>query len=261
MTVPNVLATRYAAPDLARSGRPEHKVVLERRLWIAVLERPARPRGRRTRRRRRGLRDAVVDKVDLDLDRRARAGDPPRREGADRGVRRARRARAHPQGHDLAATSPRTSSSSRCASPSRCCATARSPPWPGSRRLAAEHEATVMAGRSHNVAAQATTLGKRFATVGRRAAGRARARRGPARALPAARHQGPDGHRAGHARPARRRRGQARRARAAGRRPPRLRAGAHQRRPGLPALARLRRGLRRWCSWWPARPTWPPRSG
>ena len=32
-------------------------------------------------------------------------------------------------------------------------------------RLAAEHEATVMAGRSHNVAAQATTLGKRFATI------------------------------------------------------------------------------------------------
>ena len=32
-------------------------------------------------------------------------------------------------------------------------------------RLAAEHDATVMAGRSHNVAAQATTLGKRFATV------------------------------------------------------------------------------------------------
>src|SRR5215218_6271783 len=32
-------------------------------------------------------------------------------------------------------------------------------------RLAAEHEATVMTGRSHNVAAQATTLGKRFATV------------------------------------------------------------------------------------------------
>jgi adenylosuccinate lyase len=32
-------------------------------------------------------------------------------------------------------------------------------------RLAAEHESTVMAGRSHNVAAQATTLGKRFATV------------------------------------------------------------------------------------------------
>jgi adenylosuccinate lyase len=32
-------------------------------------------------------------------------------------------------------------------------------------RLAAEHESLVMTGRSHNVAAQATTLGKRFATV------------------------------------------------------------------------------------------------
>jgi adenylosuccinate lyase len=32
-------------------------------------------------------------------------------------------------------------------------------------RLAGEHQTLVMAGRSHNVAAQATTLGKRFATV------------------------------------------------------------------------------------------------
>ncbi|GAB2865364.1 adenylosuccinate lyase [Myroides odoratimimus subsp. xuanwuensis] len=32
-------------------------------------------------------------------------------------------------------------------------------------RLATEHETTVMAGRSHNVAAQATTLGKRFASI------------------------------------------------------------------------------------------------
>ncbi|MCC5697344.1 hypothetical protein LH612_29765, partial [Klebsiella pneumoniae] len=36
---------------------------------------------------------------------------------------------------------------------------------PGLARLAAEHSELVMAGRSHNVAAQATTLGKRFATV------------------------------------------------------------------------------------------------
>src|SRR5689334_15240893 len=32
-------------------------------------------------------------------------------------------------------------------------------------RRAAEYDSLVMAGRSHNVAAQATTLGKRFATV------------------------------------------------------------------------------------------------
>src|ERR1700749_2925793 len=35
--VPNVLAQRYAAEDLVRIWSPEHKVVLERRLWIAVL--------------------------------------------------------------------------------------------------------------------------------------------------------------------------------------------------------------------------------
>ena len=73
-------------------------------------------------------------------------------------------------------------------------------------RLASEHEALVMAGRSHNVAAQATTLGKRFATVADELLRGARPARGPARSLPAARHQGPGRHRPGHARPARRRR-------------------------------------------------------
>ncbi len=80
-----------------------------------------------------------------------------------------------------------------------------------------------MAGRSHNVAAQATTLGKRFATAADEllvAYGRLEDLLGP---LPAARHQGPGRHRPGHARPARRRRGQARRAGAADRRAPRLR--------------------------------------
>src|SRR5262245_62068662 len=37
MTVPNVLATRYAGKDLAAIWSPEHKIVLERRLWIAVM--------------------------------------------------------------------------------------------------------------------------------------------------------------------------------------------------------------------------------
>src|SRR3954471_17245020 len=37
MSIPNVLANRYAAEDLVRIWSPEHKVVLERRLWVAVL--------------------------------------------------------------------------------------------------------------------------------------------------------------------------------------------------------------------------------
>ena len=36
-TVPNVLAGRYASAELVRIWSPEHKIVLERRLWIAVL--------------------------------------------------------------------------------------------------------------------------------------------------------------------------------------------------------------------------------
>ena len=36
--VPNVLASRYASAEMVRIWSPEHKVVLERRLWIAVLE-------------------------------------------------------------------------------------------------------------------------------------------------------------------------------------------------------------------------------
>ena len=35
---PNVLAARYASPEIARIWSPEHKIVLERRLWIAVLK-------------------------------------------------------------------------------------------------------------------------------------------------------------------------------------------------------------------------------
>ena len=38
VTVPNVLATRYASAELAQIWSPEHKIVLERQLWIAVLE-------------------------------------------------------------------------------------------------------------------------------------------------------------------------------------------------------------------------------
>ncbi len=35
--VPNVLAARYASEDMARLWSAEHKIVLERRLWLAVL--------------------------------------------------------------------------------------------------------------------------------------------------------------------------------------------------------------------------------
>ena len=35
--VPNVLATRYASPELVALWSPENKIVLERKLWLEVL--------------------------------------------------------------------------------------------------------------------------------------------------------------------------------------------------------------------------------
>lgn len=37
MTIPNVLATRYASEQMRRIWSPENKIIAERRLWIAVL--------------------------------------------------------------------------------------------------------------------------------------------------------------------------------------------------------------------------------
>ena len=53
--MPNVLATRYASAELAEIWSPEQKIVLERRLWLAVLS-AARPRDRGAGRRDRGVR-------------------------------------------------------------------------------------------------------------------------------------------------------------------------------------------------------------
>ena len=50
-TVPDVLAARYASPEMVDLWSPRHKVVLERELWLAVLR-------AQTRARRRGARAA-----------------------------------------------------------------------------------------------------------------------------------------------------------------------------------------------------------
>ncbi len=37
MTIPNVLANRYASDEMAAIWSPENKIIAERRLWLAVL--------------------------------------------------------------------------------------------------------------------------------------------------------------------------------------------------------------------------------
>ena len=163
MTVPNVLATRYAAPDLAAIWSPEHKIVLERRLWIAVL-RAQRDLGVDVPDGVVEAYEKVVDDVDL-----ASIADRERvtRHDVKARIEEFAALAGHEHIHKGMTSRDLTENveqlqvrqSLELVRDRAVAALARL------ARLAAEHETTVMAGRSHNVAAQATTLGKRFATV------------------------------------------------------------------------------------------------
>jgi adenylosuccinate lyase len=167
VTVPNVLATRYAAPDLVAIWSPEHKVVLERRLWIAVL----------TAQRDLGvdLPDGVVEAYEKVVARGEQSVDLDSIAARERVTRHDVKARieefnaltGHEHIHKGMTSRDLTENveqlqvrqSLELVRERAVASLARL------GRLASEHEATVMTGRSHNVAAQATTLGKRFATV------------------------------------------------------------------------------------------------
>ncbi len=163
MTTPNVLATRYASADLAKIWSPEHKIVLERHLWIAVLK-AQRDLGIDTPDGVIDAYEAVVDRVDL-------ASIAAR----ERITRHDVKARIE-EFADLAGTEHihkgmtsrdltenveqlQVRASLILVRDRAVAALVRL------GRLAAENAELVMAGRSHNVAAQATTLGKRFATA------------------------------------------------------------------------------------------------
>jgi adenylosuccinate lyase len=163
MTIPNVLANRYAGADLTRIWSVEHKIVLERQLWVAVL------------RAQKDLGVDVPDGVIEDYERVAEQVDLDAIAARERVTRHDVKARieefcalaGHEHIHKGMTSRDLTENveqlqvrASLLLVRDRVVATlARL------ARLAGEHEALVMTGRSHNVAAQATTLGKRFATV------------------------------------------------------------------------------------------------
>jgi len=163
VTVPNVLATRYAAADLARIWSPEHKIVLERQLWIAVLK-AQKDLGIEVPDGVVEAYEAVVEKVDLDS---IAARERVTRHDVKARIEEFAALAGHEHIHKGMTSRDLTENveqlqvrqSLEIIRDRAVAALARL------ARLAAEHETTVMAGRSHNVAAQATTLGKRFATV------------------------------------------------------------------------------------------------
>ncbi|WP_040320326.1 adenylosuccinate lyase [Aeromicrobium marinum] len=163
MTTPNVLAHRYASPQVATIFSPEHKIVLERQLWIAVLK-AQRDLGVATPDGVVEAYEAVVDQVDLESiaareritrhDVKARIEEFCALAGTEH-IHKGMTSRDLTENVEQL----QVRAALEVVRGRAVAALARL------GRLAGEHAELVMAGRSHNVAAQATTLGKRFATV------------------------------------------------------------------------------------------------
>jgi adenylosuccinate lyase len=163
MSIPNVLANRYAGADLAQLWSPEHKIVLERQLWIAVLK-AQKDLGIDVPDGVVEAYEAVVDQVDLAS---IAARERVTRHDVKARIEEFCALAGHEHIHKGMTSRDLTENveqlqvraSLELVRGRVVAALARL------GRLAAEHQTLVMAGRSHNVAAQATTLGKRFATV------------------------------------------------------------------------------------------------
>jgi adenylosuccinate lyase len=163
VTVPNVLATRYASADLVALWSPEEKVRMERRLWIAVLK------------AQRDLGVAVPDGAveayeaevdDLDLDRIAERERVTRHDVKAR-IEEFSALAGFEQIHKAMTSRDLTENveqlqiraSLRLIRDRAVATLARL------TARAVEYSDLVITGRTHNVAAQATTLGKRFAST------------------------------------------------------------------------------------------------
>ena len=167
MSIPNVLASRYASPQMRDIWSPEAKIVAERKLWIAVLE------AQRDLGVDFGGADAdeviaayqgVIDQVDLaSIDARERV------------TRHDVKARIE-EFNDLAGvehahkgmTSRDLTENVEQMQVRRALELVRSRIVTALVKLAdlaTQYADQPIAGRSHNVAAQVTTLGKRFATI------------------------------------------------------------------------------------------------
>ena len=165
--IPDVLAGRYASPAMATLWSPAHKVVAERQLWLAVLRAQAElgvavPDGAIEAYQR--VVDQGTDAVDL-----ARIAERERvtRHDVKARIEEFAELAGHEQIHKGMTSRDLTENVEQLQVRQSLELVRRKTLAVLARlaRRAAEYDALVLTGRSHNVAAQATTLGKRFATV------------------------------------------------------------------------------------------------
>jgi len=161
--ISNVLAGRYASNELVTLWSAEHKIVLERRLWLAVLRAQA-SLGIEVPERAVADYERVVEQVDLAS---IAARERITRHDVKARIEEFNALAGHEHVHKGMTSRDLTENVEQLQ-------VLRSLEHIRGRtaavlarlaRLATEYTDLVIAGRSHNVAAQATTLGKRFATT------------------------------------------------------------------------------------------------
>ena len=161
--ISNVLSARYASPEMAEIWSPEHKIILERQLWIAVMS-AQKDLGVDIPAEAIAAYEAQVDNVDL--------ASIAERERITRHDVKARieefNALAGFEHIHKGMTSRDLTENVEQLQILRSLELVRDKAIAVVSRIgerAAQYQTLVMAGRSHNVAAQATTLGKRFASA------------------------------------------------------------------------------------------------
>jgi adenylosuccinate lyase len=164
--IPNVLADRYASAELARLFSPEHKIVLERRLWLAVLRAQAELGSNALNVSAEDVADyeRVVEDVDLAS---IAARERITRHDVKARIEEFNALAGHEQVHKGLTSRDLTENveQSQILGALRLLCDRTVAVLARLARRAGEYRELVMAGRSHNVAAQATTLGKRFASA------------------------------------------------------------------------------------------------
>jgi adenylosuccinate lyase len=161
--IADVLATRYASEAMRDIWAPRNKIIAERRLWIAVL-RAQRELGVDVPDGVVEAYEAVVEQVDM-----ASIGERERRTRHDVKARIEEfSALAGSEHIHKGMTSRDLTENVEQLQQRAALVLVRARMIATTARLgalAAEHRALVITGRSHNVPAQATTLGKRFASA------------------------------------------------------------------------------------------------
>ncbi|CAB0746037.1 adenylosuccinate lyase [Corynebacterium diphtheriae] len=161
--IANVLSNRYASAELTELWSPEAKILLERQLWIAVMK-AQKNLGVDIPTEAISAYEAVIDRIDLDS--------IAQREKITRHDVKARieefNALAGYEHIHKGMTSRDLTENVEQLQIYRSLEMMRNKSVSVAAAIAqhaAQYQSLVMAGRSHNVAAQATTLGKRFASA------------------------------------------------------------------------------------------------